>query len=164
MYGWAFTYENSTARVLFDLSVRFAVHQLWIYNLAVFLYDDMQMIAQLLVVNIASGLCNGILLIDLIALFHSDIGQALIGYAQILAGDCNTFAEDIIFLHITHLAAEACQNIESLFVEGIVHALIGSVDAFKLRHTVNLVVLSIKIIKNDLCLDRKRLDAFFFLS
>ena len=84
MYGWAFTYENSTARVLFDLSVRFAVHQLRIYNLAVFLYDDMQMIAQLLVVNIASGLCNGILLIDLIALFHSDIGQALIGYAQIL--------------------------------------------------------------------------------
>ena len=53
MYGWAFTYENSTARVLFDLSVRFAVHQLRIYNLAVFLYDDMQMIAQLLVVNIA---------------------------------------------------------------------------------------------------------------
>ena len=90
------------------------------------------------------------------------IGQALVGYTQILTGNRNTFTEDIIFLNIAHFTAEAGQNIKCLLIEGIIHSLIGTVDTFKFCHAVNLAVLSIEIIEDDLCFHSEWLNAFFF--
>ena len=72
-------------RVLFDLTDCFSVHQLRIHDPAVFLYDNVQMITQLLIVDICSRFCYRILLCNLIALFHSNIGQALVDLILVLS-------------------------------------------------------------------------------